>query len=410
MRACMIVYYYWPRKAGGAESQCRKLAQNLVRNGLEVSILTARYDATLPRAEKDGGTDIVRLSIFESLIRRSENLAHSESFKDSGDVGEGASKVNRCNRIRSMASVKAAWLIRYINILVFCIAFISYLRKNKNSIDVLHVHTADWISGITAISGRLFNLPVICKGADTPVFPDLKGVPLSQLLDKWRKKNHFVALTRSMANDLMVHGVPEDAISIIPNGVELSDQVVDPLINDTFLFLGNFSQTAAHKGFDILLEAWSMVIEQEPDAHLMMVGGGDSSQWQEFAQRKKLHNTVSFPGYCNNVQELLLKSGCFLLPSRKEGMSNALLEAQSVGLPAIVSDIPGMDEVVINGKTGIIVPTVDSKALSEAILLMLRNPQLRKEYGNAARSRMECLFALDSVTSKIQALYSEVAH
>ncbi len=104
------------------------------------------------------------------------------------------------------------------------------------------------------------------------------------------------------------------------------------------------------------------------------------------------------------------KSCCLLLPSRKEGISNALLEAQSWGIPAIVSDIPGNREIVLHETNGLIIPLENSNALAAACIHMLDNPLLRKQYSNAARKRIEELYSMEKIADLTINLYNELLH
>ncbi|WP_163339187.1 glycosyltransferase family 4 protein [Desulfopila sp. IMCC35008] len=410
MRICMLVYYYWPEKAGGAESQCRKLSKALVDRGHQVTVLTSLGDSSLLREEFDDEVHVIRLPIFESWFKSrkaSTSSKHDNCFEYSGgNVGGDSEGGGKPSFVRSFLGQIAANSVRYLNILVFYCSLVLCLKKRKNQFDTLHVHTADWIAGTATLAGKIFGIAVICKGADTPVFPELVCVPARSFIDRYRKRPQFIALTDAMADDLCANGVYEDKITVIPNGVKIPTTIADPSSNSNFLFLGNFSQTAAHKGFDIIVKAWRNVIAQEPNARLIMAGGGDYAEWQELAYRYKIEDSISFPGYCSDIQSLFMKSCCLLLPSRKEGISNALLEAQSFGLPAIVSDLPGNREVVISGKTGVIVPVNSSSALSDAILTMYRDATMRGAYGLAARERIETNFSIQSVAERVEAVYS----
>ena len=408
----MLIYYYWPESAGGAENQCRKLVRVLAQNGKDIVILTSRQRAEIPREEYDCGGKIVRITTFETWIRNVFRRNQGSNIPSSNKKDQPLQPTKNNppkilpDNIRNYLSKIASRVIRYLNVFTFVVGGSLYLYKHRENFDLIHVHTADWIAGMAAIEGKINNVPVICKGANIPVFPMLVDVPFSYFIDKWRRKPFFIALTTAMAEDLINNDVPTEKITTIPNGVEIPSLVASPGSDGSFLFLGNFSQTEAHKGFDILLNAWLLVVQQAPDAHLVLAGGGDSSKWQKTATEYGIDSNVSFPGYCADVEKLFLKSCCLVLPSRKEGISNALLEAQSYGIPAVVSDIPGNREVVQDGKTGMIVPVGNVSALAEAILKFHRSPDFRRSCGAAARSRIEKYFSINSVACRTEKLYA----
>jgi glycosyltransferase involved in cell wall biosynthesis len=230
-----------------------------------------------------------------------------------------------------------------------------------------------------------------------PVFPELHAVPLAGIIEVWRKKPWFIALTPAMKDNLIASGVKGDKIAVIPNGVELPPRTVAVDQESIFLYIGNFSQSAAHKGFDVLIRGWAEVVRLRPDVRMIMVGGGDVTPWAEMTEKLGCKDTIEFAGYQADVRPYLKSACCLLLPSRKEGISNALLEAQSWGIPSIVSDIPGNTEIIVHKVNGIVVPVGDSSRLAEAIVLLHDSPALRLLMGQASRERMESGFSMDYV-------------
>ncbi|MCI5195756.1 MAG: glycosyltransferase, partial [Candidatus Electrothrix sp. AW5] len=132
--------------------------------------------------------------------------------------------------------------------------------------------------------------------------------------------------------------------------------------------------------------------------------------WQQLARKLGCLDSIEFAGYQADLAPFFRKSCCLLLPSRKEGISNALLEAQSWGLPAIVSDIPGNREIVLHEINGLIVPVENSDALAAACIYILDNPLLREKYGYAARKRIEELYSMERIADLTVNLYKELLH
>ena len=407
MRICMLTYYYWPVQAGGAENQCRKLVANLVRQGHSCQVITA-WQGTVDRCEEDNGATIVRMVIFETILQRLRILPARDAESREPDKQAEGSKDNSqsiSSEQVGFVSSLAANVIRYCNIAIFSLNFLFFLFRQRRSIDILHVHTAEWISGLAAFAGSLYKIPVLCKGADMPVFPPLQAVPFSSFCDKWRRKPNFIALTQAMKENLIQNGVAEKFITVVPNGVILPSETAKVDQNSNFLYIGNFSQTAVHKGFDILIRAWAKVYKDRPEAHLVMLGGGNAKPWQEYAANLDCDKSIEFAGYHEDIVPFLKSSCCLLLPSRKEGISNALLEAQSWGLPAIVTDIPGNREVVLHDETGYIVAVDDVEALAKTILIVLDNPGLRNKLGLEASERIEREFSMEMVAEQVTKLY-----
>ncbi len=413
MQVCMLIYNYWPEKVGGAENQCRRLIAHFNSAGVDCIVLTGRHDIAISSQEMDGGSVIFRLSTFETILQKLRIQKKNRPIQTKERPGDQPRHYQHPDPHPQEATGRylsgiASFTLRYLNALVFGLNVLFFLYRRRKSVSILHVHIADWLAGVTALAGAMFRIPVVCKGANQPVLPGLRGIPFSSLLGHWRKRPNFIALTESMRQDLLLHEVPAERIYIIPNGVIIPEKIAAAEQNTSFLFVGNFSQTAAHKGFDILLHAWHGVVREEPAACMVLAGGGDASPWQKLAHQLGIEKTLTFAGYRTDLEEYYLRAACLVLPSRKEGISNALLEAQGYGLPAIVSDIPGNREVVVDGVTGCIVPVGDSGCLSEAMLKIYRSPLLRKKYGKAARDRVEKNFSMDCVALKVNRLYEDL--
>ena len=156
MKVCMLIYYYWPKKAGGAESQCRKLSHHLAENGLQVSIVTARFEPGAAHKDRDGITCIVRLPIFESWLKSFVRFGRNTKV-NTGVGSAGLSHRNHgeaeLNALRTFFGAVAAYLVRFLNVSIFFLALVAYLKKNSHNIDILHVHTADWLAGAAVIGG-----------------------------------------------------------------------------------------------------------------------------------------------------------------------------------------------------------------------------------------------------------------
>ena len=301
-------------------------------------------------------------------------------------------------------------MVRWTNTLAFIFGATIWLRMNKKKIDVIHVHIGDWIAGYAGWVGARLGIPVVCKAADMPALPKLESsIPFRRAWNTWRRKINYVAMHESIRNELVQGGVRPEKICLIPNGVVVPAGRAEPDQGEYALFVGNFSQGAAHKGFDVLLNAWAEVCLQYRGAKLVMAGQGDTSQWSNMVEHLGCSHSVEFAGYVNDMDELYRKAALFILPSRHEGISNALLEAQAWGLPAVVTDIPGNQVVIDDGVTGVIVPVGDYLVLAKAILEFLKNGQARAEKGANARTRIEAHFNMDKITDKYRALYEDLS-
>lgn len=146
----------------------------------------------------------------------------------------------------------------------------------------------------------------------------------------------------------------------------------------------------SRKGFDLLIQAWSGIAPAvRRDWRLRLVGSGEEENaLTELAAKLGIANTVDFAGRKNEMAEEYSGAGLFVLSSRAEGSPLVLLEAMSFGLPTVAFDCKtGPAELVINGKTGLLVPPEDVQSLSQAISRMIGDSLFRSECARHALRR-----------------------
>ena len=133
------------------------------------------------------------------------------------------------------------------------------------------------------------------------------------------------------------------------------------------------------KGFDVLINAFTLVHALYPEYSLIIYGEGSCmEEYKRLMSEKKITTNVYFPGYINDISNAIANEGIFVLPSRAEGIPNVLIEALSVGIPTISSDCsPGGPYFLTEGgKNGLLVPTNDINALYEAIVKLIEDSSL----------------------------------
>lgn len=160
------------------------------------------------------------------------------------------------------------------------------------------------------------------------------------------------------------------------------------------------------KGQVYLLRAVPLVLERFP--HIVFLLAGDGPLRQELegeARQLGIAEAVRFLGTRSDVPDLLRLADLFILPSVSEGMPVALLEAMMVGLPVIASQVEGVDEIVQDGQNGLTVPPADAKALSQAILRLASDSELRQRLGAQAKSSVENRFTLEAMCHRYLELF-----
>ena len=162
----------------------------------------------------------------------------------------------------------------------------------------------------------------------------------------------------------------------------------------------------APKDFLTLIRACAELPESSFEA-LIVGDGPDRAVIEAEIGRAGREDSVRLAGERADVPELLADSDVFVLSSRSEGLPVAVLEAMGAGLPVVASRVGGLDELVVDGETGILVPSGDHEALAAALTRMVEDRELRRRFGVAGRSRAEALFDLAAFRRAHVDLYDE---
>lgn len=160
------------------------------------------------------------------------------------------------------------------------------------------------------------------------------------------------------------------------------------------------------KGHDYLLKALNLILKENKYVMLHLFGDGKQrNELEVIAREIGVDKNVIFHGYVKDMADYLSGMDIFVLSSLEEGMSNALLEAMSAGLPSVTTDVGGNAEVNIDGKTGFVVPSKDDTKLADSILKLVRDEALRMEMANNAHKRVFSFFSIDSMMKKYVKFY-----
>lgn len=191
------------------------------------------------------------------------------------------------------------------------------------------------------------------------------------------------------ALDALQSFVPKEKLAFLPN--PLADQPS----TEEFAFTGptvvTVGRLVEQKGIDVLLAAWAKVVSVLPDWRLALVGDGPlGDELKSQARKLGIADSIDWVGHVSDPFPYLRGAKLFVMTSRFEGTPNALLEAMSCGLPAVVSDAsPGPCEMIGVGDdaAGLIVPVEDASATADAVIRLARDETLRRRLGLAARER-----------------------
>ena len=147
---------------------------------------------------------------------------------------------------------------------------------------------------------------------------------------------------------------------------KIRSQYSIPESDFVFCFVGRVTHD---KGVNELLSSFRGIVSERSNTWLFMIGPDevDDSVEKDLYQWSIDETGVIYTGFTNRVESFLAASDCYVLPSYREGFGMGVVEAEAMGLPVVVTDIPGPIDAMIDGKTGVVVPKADEKALEEAM-------------------------------------------
>ncbi len=161
------------------------------------------------------------------------------------------------------------------------------------------------------------------------------------------------------------------------------------LPDDNRLIIGGVGRLEEAKGFCFLIEAVALLAGDYPKLEIVLAGQGPLREpLAAQAARLGIADRVRFLGFCEDVQVVYDVLDVFVLSSRCEALPYAMLEAMASCLPIVGTTVAGIAEVIVQGKTGLLVPPGDAAAIAGALRTLLDSPKLRDEMGQAGRARV----------------------
>jgi glycosyltransferase involved in cell wall biosynthesis len=231
-----------------------------------------------------------------------------------------------------------------------------------------------------------------------------------------RRADGIVTMTYDAAKDWKIAHIDPKRITVIPNGIapiEQSDRSLRSawgVADDTFV-IGTLGYFAPVKGFDLLIPAFERIAGRFPDAHLMIAGGdvlGNSElrdELEKLRQNSRAKNQITLLGTQSPSAAYLAALDGFVLASRSEGMSLALLEAMHLGLPCVVSSAGGNPEAVRDGVDGFVFRSESVDELAERLAKLLEDRTRAKAMGDSAKERAQTEYSILKCAKEYAAYY-----
>lgn len=380
----MVTGAYYP-EVSGAGLQCRALI-GACADAASFSVLTTALDPALPCSGRVDGVPVTRVVV--SATRR---------------------------------------VARWLTAPRFIAAAFGLVRRA----DIVHLHGFSSKSMIVVALARLLRKKIVIKltsvGHDDPVSMRARGAALFR---SFSAADRFVAVSPRFKPLYEEAGLPSEKLRLIPNGVDLTRfrpanageqtalraRLGLPADLPLVLFVGFFSR---EKCPDLLFDAWTDTFASGPASGLVIVGRSRSDYYEidasiadrvrADAARLGCADRLFLVEHTSDIEQYYQVADIFALPSLREGLPNAVLEAMATGLPCVVSRLPGVtDTLISDGADGVLVPPGDRGALAEALRGLLSDPDRGARLGAAARRTVSDRFSLAATAAGYLTMYREL--
>ena len=361
----LLVVDQFPKTLGGGERIALKLAALLPGYGYRVSMLTfyAHPESVALQSppcpiyllplQRTYDLTALRGALHFRRFLQQQQVRLVQTFFESSDLWAGFAT-------KAMSSAKLIWSRRDMGI----------LRSRKHS-----------------IAYRLM------AGAPDAVFAVSEQV-----------RQHCIA----------VDGVEPGRVETIYNGLDVSDwdSPVAPLRTPGATVVTTVGNIRRVKGHDVLITAAASVVQRFPDVTFNIAGEVLEPEYfeelQQLIRRLGLSEHFHFAGGVTDLRRHLSAADIFVLPSRSEGFSNAIIEAMAASLPVVATAVGGNAEAVKDSVSGFIVPPDDAAALSAAIVRLLEDPAKAATMGAAGKAIVQASFTTEAMMTRITGAYAKL--
>jgi glycosyltransferase involved in cell wall biosynthesis len=291
--------------------------------------------------------------------------------------------------------------VRELSLLIFNLIF--YIRTND--IDLIQSHTGH-SNELAMLVGKICKVPTFPTIHSTKPFLRSKsrlriGAILLNLIDHilFRSADQIISVSFELSSLIQQkYGVGDSKILVLKNGICEDDKSQTILSEKDYILFPRSKFNVIAVGRLVSLKSFNTLIESAlyikkkgyENFNIVIVGDGpDYQRLNSLINDYGLQNHVKLYGLSNNVVSLLKTSNAFVIPSKYEGLSMAMIEAMACELPIIASNAPGLRDHIHHNKNGLLFPVQDASALADTIYLLAHEEELQKKLSKASKEQFE---------------------
>lgn len=295
---------------------------------------------------------------------------------------------------------------------IFLFKIINLIRKGK--VDLVHCHEIpSTVYG--GLAAKLSGVPIVITVHGRSAFIVKEGVKALQYAQRFGAR--IIAVSDGIKSDLVRDvGIKDASITTIYNGIDTNEYSMvgdqDELIKGGELFLnswpvlGSVGNLRQEKGHRYLIQSLPKVLKEYPKLKLVIIGDGElKDNLVDLTQKLCVDRNVHFLGHRLDVPQLMKTFDILVQPSLTEGISIVILEAMASSRPVIATDVGGNSSLIVNGLTGLLIPSKDPDSISNAIIDLLENEDKRITMGKEGFERVKKRFSLQKTVSEYEKVY-----
>ena len=375
LSVAFVTHAFMPESYGGSENQTLRLAISLKNHNINSFILAPKIKKNTPLESLEKNIPVKRFK-----LNNLPNLGGRNIF----------------------------------SFITWSIKLIYWLIKNSNKFDIIHVIHGRLHSAPAIFAAKFLKKPVLVKlGRGGKKYFDVNAVNKKKVIGKFFSKyilkntTGWIANSKMIESDLKDHNIKDELIHRIYNGIDIDKIRINKFHkNKTFLVIGRLGE---EKKCDQIIRVFSKLSE---DLNVKLIFLGDGPLEEDLLKMTKQlsqSHRIFFKGAVKNVREHLIASDFYVSASQSEGMSNSLLEAMSLGIPAITSNVSGVNEIVFDNQNGFVFEPNDEKFFYEKIIKAINCNE--EKYTNMSRLASEHIlknFSIELISKKHIELYKSL--
>ena len=386
MKILMLTWEYPPRIVGGIARVVHDLSKRLIKDGHEVTVVTYRDYADVPEYENDKGVNVYRVDNY---------MIHPNNFID--------------------------WIMQ-LNFNMLSKA--TEIINKEGGFDVIHAH--DWLVTYAAKSLKnAYDIPIVATihateaGRNSGIHDETQRYINDTEWLLTYEATEVIVNSNYMKNEIQrLFGLPFDKINVIPNGINLSNFTGIERDYDfrrqyamdnekIILYVGRL---VYEKGVQHLIAAMPKILSNYNDAKLIIAGrGGMMDELRAEASNLGLNDKIYFTGYLNSkqVQKMYKCADVAVFPSTYEPFGIVALEAMLAGVPTVVSDVGGLDEIVTHGVDGMKSYAGNANSIADSVTALLYDHQLATNVSKKAKQKVKDQFNWEKIAQDTHFTYEK---